>query len=325
MNHNKLQVFGQSEHLDRGVITFVGKLKRFLGLTVVLSMTACAMAPVPAPAPEPVPAKPKTTQTFEPVISPEPVEPPKQAVQQPLSSTVSKPVVKAPAPKTAPVSKPVDKPVASPSKPVAKTPAPKAAPVPKPVDKPVVSPKPVAVTVQPEVSADLQQAIEIVLEPEPETTQIEAKLLSLSQLPMRFGTSWTLDRLPNPVTKTTECLLISDPVTIADGYENTKVQLLLTTAMLYVKTGSNIDLNYPQSGLQIDDGPIWAFDSVIKETSVKLDTHYEEAVSRFGSGKTVAAHLGFWPTWPMTETREARFSLKGMEDSISKLTECANM
>jgi len=209
------------------------------------------------------------------------------------------------------------------SKPVVKAPAPKDVPRTKPVDKPVASPKPVAV--QPEVSSDLQKAIETVLEQEPETTQIEVKPLSLSLLPLRFGTNWTLDRRPNPVTKTTECLLISDPVTIADGYENTKVQLLLTTAILYVKTGSNIDLGYPQSGLQIDGGPVWAFDSVIKETSVKLDTHYEEVVSRFSSGKTVSAHLGFWPTWPMTETREASFSLKGVEDSISRLTECANM
>ena len=260
----------------------MGKLKRFLGLIVVLSMTACATSPAPTSAPAPVP---------------EPVEPTKPAVQQLPSSTVSQPV--------------------------AKTPAPKATPRPKPVDKPVASPKPVAV--QPEVSADLQKAIQTVLEQEPETTKIEAKPLSLSLLPMRFGTSWTLDRRPNPVTKTTECLLTSDPVTIADGYENTKVQLLLTTAMLYVQTGSNIDLGYPQSGVQIDGGPVWAFDSVIKETSVKLDTHYEEFVSRFSLGKTVTARLGFWPTWPMTETREASFSLKGMEDSISKLTECSNM
>ena len=175
------------------------------------------------------------------------------------------------------------------------------------------------------MNADLHKAIEPVLKQEPEIRQVKIQPLSLSILPMRFGTSWTLDRRPNPVTKTTECLLISDPVTIADGYENTKVQVLLTTGILYVKTGSNIDLGYPQSGIQIDDGPVWAFDSVIKETSAKLDTHYKEVVSQFGFGKTVSAHLGFWPTWPMTETREASFSLKGVEDSISRLTECEKM
>jgi len=209
------------------------------------------------------------------------------------------------------------------SKPVTKAPTPGTAPEPKPLNKPVASPKPAAV--QPEMSADLQKAIETVLEQEPEIRQVKIQPLSLSILPLRFGTSWTLDRRPNPVTKTTECLLISDPVTIADGYENTRVQLLLTTSMLYVQTGSNIDLGYPQSGVRIDGGPVWAFDSVIKETSVKLETHYEEVVSRFGFGKTVTAYLGFWPTWPMTETREASFSLKGMEDSISRLIECEKM
>ena len=273
----------------------MGKLKRFLSLVVVLSLTACAMAPAPAPAP--VPAKPKTIQTFEPIVFPKPAVPPKPAVQQQPSSTVSKQVPKAQAPKTSPS--------------------------PKPVNKPVISPKPVVV--QPEVSAELHKAIEPVLEQKLEVRKIESKPMSLSLLPIRFGTSWTLDRRPNPVTKTTECLLISDPLTIADGYENTRVQLLLTTDMLYVKTGSNIDLGYPQSGVQIDSGPIWKFDSVIKEKSVQLETDYEEIVSQFSSGKTVTAHLGFWPTWPMTETRKASFSLEEMEDSISRLTDCEKM
>jgi len=286
-------------------MTKMVKLKRFLALIVVLSMTACATAP----APEPVPAIPSTIQTPEPVISQKPaepsrpvaqkpVEPPIQAVQKPPSTKLSKPVTNAQAPKVTPEPKPVSKPVAPP-KPVA--------------DQPTV------------VVADIPGVTAPVQEQEPEIRKVEAKPLSLSLLPMRFGKNWTLDRRPNPVTKTTECLLISDPVTIADGYDMTSVQLLLTTGMLYVKTGSNIDLSYPQSGMQIDNGPLWAFDSVIKETSVTLGAHYEEVVSRFGYGKTVTAHLGFWPTWPMTETREASFSLEGIESSIARLTECENM
>jgi hypothetical protein len=326
-------------------ITLVVKLKRIFALIVVLSMTACAIAPDP----EPVPVKPRTIQTSEPTPYPEPVKPSKPAVQQPRTAPVSKPVTKAAPPAAVPTSKSANKPATLPkpatvqkdvsadvqkptaqqalattqSKAIAKATSPAAAPPSKPANKAAASPRPKAL--QPEISAALQKAIETAPEEKPVTVHIEETPLSLSILPMRFGTIWTLDRRPNPVTKTTECLLLSDPVTIPDGYENTSVQLLLTTGMLYVQTGSNIDLSYPQSGVQIDDGPVWAFDSVIRETAVQLDTHYEEVVSRFRVGKTVTAHLGFWPTWPMTETRVASFSLKGMEDSISRLTECEKM
>jgi hypothetical protein len=207
--------------------------------------------------------------------------------------------------------------------PVAETPSPVVTTPPKPVTKPAPAPTPAVI--KPKVSTDITRKVQPAPKPEPKIAPIAVKPMTLSSLPMRFGKEWTLDRRPNPLIKTTECLLISDPITIPDGYDKTRVKLLLTTNKLYVQTDSNIDLSYPHSGVQIDDSPVWAFDKVIKDTSTELGTHFKEALSRLDHGKTITVHLGFWPTWPMTKTREASFSLEGMKAAVTALTECEKM
>ncbi len=155
--------------------------------------------------------------------------------------------------------------------------------------------------------------------------QAETLKMDLESLPMTFGGHWSLDRRPNPVTNRTECILSSRSNSIFDGYEQTNIQLLLTLESIYVKTGSNIDLGYPGTGMRVDNGTLRPFDGVTKTTNAEMSRNVKALYASMEPGTNVVVRLGFWPTWPVTETREASFPLEGIAEAIRALQACDQM
>jgi hypothetical protein len=154
----------------------------------------------------------------------------------------------------------------------------------------------------------------------------EVMQLDHASLPLSFGRQWVLDRRPNPVTKQTQCILASEVVNIPDGYDRTNVQVLLTLDSIYVNTDSNIDLSYPQTGIRIGSGSLRPFDRLASETAAMLSGDDVSALySHMTSSPNMVVRLGFWPTWPVTETREASYSLDDFQTAVMALRACDRM
>ena len=149
--------------------------------------------------------------------------------------------------------------------------------------------------------------------------------LDMAALPLSFGDYWSLDRAPNPVNDQTQCLLASRSVNISDGYDKTDVQMLLTAHSLYVKTESNIDLSYPGTGVRLDDGTLVPFERVVKEKTAIISGDIAILYEQMAPSRLATVRLGFWPTWPVTETQEARFSLNDFGDAVEALWLCEKM
>ena len=208
---------------------------------------------------------------------------------------------------------------------------------------PSPEPKPEAVTAQDEVASDSEleapqdlvddsQSVAMLTEKsalaEETPVQLPAKEetpLDLSALPLEFGALWSLDRRPTPVSDQAHCLLASRSINISDGYDRTDVQLLLTAHSLYVKTNSNIDLSYPDTGVRLDDGSLVPFDGVAQENIAIIKTDVTALYQRMLPSQTAVVRLGFWPTWPVTETQEARFPLRNLDDAVEALWLCEKM
>jgi hypothetical protein len=150
--------------------------------------------------------------------------------------------------------------------------------------------------------------------------------LDRTSLPLSFGRQWVLDRRPNPVTKETQCILASEAVNIPDGYDRTNVKVLLTLDSIYVSTDSNIDLSYPQTGIRIGAGTLRPFDKLAGKTAAMVSGDDVSALyARMASSPDMVVRLGFWPTWPVTETREASYSLEDFQTAVMALRACNRM
>ena len=150
--------------------------------------------------------------------------------------------------------------------------------------------------------------------------------LDRASLPLPFGRQWVLDRRPNPVTKEIQCMLASEVVNIPDGYDRTNVQVLLTLDSIYVSTDSNIDLSYPQTGIRIGASTLRPFDTLAGQTAAMVSGEDVSALyARMTSSPDMVVRLGFWPTWPVTETREASYSLEDFHTAVTALRACNRM
>jgi hypothetical protein len=150
--------------------------------------------------------------------------------------------------------------------------------------------------------------------------------LDHASLPLSFGRQWVLDRRPNPVTKETQCILASEAVNIPDGYDRTNVQVLLTLDSIYVSADSNIDLSYPHTGIRVGAGSLRPFDKLAGATAAMVSGDDVSALyAHMTSSPDMVVRLGFWPTWPVTETREASYSLEGFQTAVMALRACSRL
>lgn len=160
----------------------------------------------------------------------------------------------------------------------------------------------------------------------PDPTQADTMQIDLESLPLSFGAGWALDRRPNPATKRTECILASPAVNIPDGYDRTNVQVLLTLQSIYINADSNIDLSYPESGIRIGAGALRPFDRLVRETTAVISGGGVKSLyTRMANSSRMVVRLGFWPTWPATETREVSYSLGDFQHAITALHACNRM
>jgi len=134
--------------------------------------------------------------------------------------------------------------------------------------------------------------------------------------------NWSVNIEEDPISKSNVCLLVSRIYTIDDGQTTTPVQLIYNGKEIIAKTKSDIDMSYPEIGLQIDTHVKHSI-SRLHKNSIAVFTDVNQAIhQQFIDGHQARLALGFWPTWPQTHTRTIDFSLIGYTKAYSKLKKC---
>jgi hypothetical protein len=107
------------------------------------------------------------------------------------------------------------------------------------------------------------------------------------------------------------CSIRSATETLSDGYQDVKAHIVVTPDAILVRTESPLDPGFSDIGLQVDRNEFVSMDSVFQDKSARFSKEYPQLVQQFEKGRVVRAQLRFWPTWPVTGTHSAVFSLVG--------------
>lgn len=186
----------------------------------------------------------------------------------------------------------------------------------KPVEKTVQKPKPENTTTK-KVVAKLPKTI--IEQPKPVPAVIPKITVELESLPIAIG-SWTLDK---PALLDQEfCTLKSETVIIKDGAGGTPIYILVQPTSILIPTKSNIDLSYPNSQLMVANKAAFQFDGVEKETIAVVNKQYNSVINSLKKAKIATAELGFWPSWPKTQSYRADINVVGFNQAYSAWQDC---
>ena len=119
-----------------------------------------------------------------------------------------------------------------------------------------------------------------------------------------------------------DCSLVSAEHAINDGYQNTPARLQLDGNRLTLLTDSNIDTGRPDTGLSVDGGERVAASGVENDTDLVFSHNLGSIIEQFIAGNSAEVHLHFWPTWPDTGQKTARFSLIGFTRAYRQKQNC---
>jgi hypothetical protein len=134
--------------------------------------------------------------------------------------------------------------------------------------------------------------------------------------------TWTVKRTMEGTTGQTGCSLQSEVMTVSDGYQDIQASIVVRQDAVLVHTGSPLDASFSDIGLQVDNEALIRMDDVSLRQTALFTSHYTELVEQFKRGLRVRAQLRFWPTWPVTGTHSATFSLIGFTKAYADMQAC---
>jgi hypothetical protein len=118
------------------------------------------------------------------------------------------------------------------------------------------------------------------------------------------------------------CVLESGDSPVFDGYQTTSARIMAGPTFVAIKVKSTLDPGFSDIGVRVDNKEFISADKINGEKTVLFDSSYEKVVEQFKAGIRVKVQLRFWPTWPVTGTHTADFSLigftKGFEEMMSR-------
>ena len=117
-----------------------------------------------------------------------------------------------------------------------------------------------------------------------------------------------------------KCRLESDKVPINDGYQNVTAQIFVTAGgTVQIVSESTFDFGSGDIGIQVDKDPFVKADKLAGDKTVVFDASAPTLMPRFKAGLNARAQLRFWPTWPVTGTHDAEFSLIGFTKAYEEM------
>ncbi len=155
---------------------------------------------------------------------------------------------------------------------------------------------------------------------EEEAESLQPLKLTLDLLPYAFS-GWTLEHNWDNQHPDT-CRLRSDKISINDGYETSYLWAEVLPDQIKLHTGSHIDLEYEGSGVQFGFKPAVPFSGLVTETAVQVKGDF---VTQLATTSTMTVYIGFWPTWPKTETQKVSLSLDAMTQAVPAFEQCLKL
>lgn len=146
--------------------------------------------------------------------------------------------------------------------------------------------------------------------------------LALVLVPALADAAWMATVRPDPVTRQSRCLLVSDPQTTPDGYDSTPVVLMIDNASLRVITESELDASFNDLHLVVDkESPLRSNAIIHHKMGLAFDQELPKLIEQFRAGKEATVYLRFWPTWPATQSFPVTFSLVGFSKAHERFTQ----
>lgn len=156
-----------------------------------------------------------------------------------------------------------------------------------------------------------------------EQTALEKLTLSLQNLPQRIDDTWSID-LKQAGKPTAHCVLLSEPQTLNDSQGMTTFKVMLDAAKIRFQTASNIDLSYPNTGVVISGKTTQriGLDGLERDTTAIINKDMPTVLAALREANQMDVYLGFWPTWPMTETKRISIAINNFAQAEATLSAC---
>ena len=117
-----------------------------------------------------------------------------------------------------------------------------------------------------------------------------------------------------------KCRLESDKAPVNDGYQNVTAQLIVTAGgVVQVVSESTFDFGSADIGVQVDKNAFVKADKLSGDKTAVFESSAATLVPQFKAGLSARAQLRFWPTWPVTGTHDAVFSLIGFTKAYDEM------
>jgi hypothetical protein len=121
---------------------------------------------------------------------------------------------------------------------------------------------------------------------------------------------------------TVKCRIESEKAPVNDGYQKVTAQIIVTpNNVVQIVSESNFDGGSGDIGVQVDKNVFVKFDKVIGDKVAVFETSAPILIPQFKAGLRARAQLRYWPTWPVTGTHDADFSLIGFTKAYEEMTE----
>jgi hypothetical protein len=134
--------------------------------------------------------------------------------------------------------------------------------------------------------------------------------------------AWTIKRTVDATTGQARCYVESTPMTVSDGYEDIQATIMVRADAVLIHTASPLDASLADIGMQVDTQTFLRMDEVMDRKVAVFTSQYPRLIEQFKQGAKVRAQLRFWPTWPVTGTHTAIFSLSGFSKAYAAMLAC---
>jgi len=149
--------------------------------------------------------------------------------------------------------------------------------------------------------------------------------ISLDNLPLKLADGWALDQRLERNSGKQKCMILSKPKSFYDGYDNSKIKITILMDSLLIRSDSNIDLSYQNSGIVIGNNSLIKFDKLLTENVVNVKQGFDQLKTQLKNSEKLTVKLGFWPTWPKTQLQNINFKFIDFSQAYQQLKQCDSL
>jgi hypothetical protein len=142
--------------------------------------------------------------------------------------------------------------------------------------------------------------------------------LAAAPAPPEPVSTWHVQRFTEGTA--VKCRIESDKAPVNDGYQSVTAKLVVTSNnVVQIISESTFDPGSGDIGLEVDRNAFVKFDKLAGDKTVVFETTAATLIPQFKAGLRARAQLRFWPTWPVTGTHDADFSLIGFTKAYEEM------